>query len=147
MINDFMEEILGTDYKSSRVHPVGRPPKITATLIEEICDLVIQGMSIAKAAERRKVSESTIFRWLAKGKEENAPALYKKLVESMDQAIEMSKWELLQVLRQATLGGKNWRASAWLLERRYPDEYGKATRNSCKCNSNDDVPAELSIVS
>jgi len=50
--------------------------------------------------------------------------------------------------RQATLDGKNWRAAAWVLECRFPEEYAKSSKNSCKCGSDggQETPP-LSIVS
>lgn len=33
--------------------------------------------------------------------------------------------ELLETIKTAAKDPKEWRAGAWLLERRYPDEYGR----------------------
>lgn len=113
------------DYSGSRVHPIGRPPKLTHDMIEKIADLIVMGKPIAVAANLAGISESTIYRWLALGKKKEANKIYKELVERVYQACEFSEFEALQVLRQATLEGSNWRAAAWILERRHPEKYGK----------------------
>ena len=59
------------------------------------------------------------------GKKKGASKIYRDLVERVYEACEFSEFEALQVLRQATLEGSNWRAAAWILERRHPEKYAK----------------------
>jgi transposase len=113
------------DYDNSRPHPIGRPPKLTTEMIEQFCDLLIQGQAIAKAAILTGISESTIYRWLAVGKKEGAEVIYAELVERVSEAIECSEFELLQRMRKAGEKPDHWRATAWMLERRFPEKYGK----------------------
>jgi hypothetical protein len=114
------------DYKASRPHPIGRPPKLTSEMIEQICDLLIQGRAIAKAAMFTGISESTIFRWLAMGKLPEAEPIYRELVDRVAEATECSEFELLQNIRIAAADTKNWRANFQMLERRFPEKYGKS---------------------
>lgn len=37
----------------------------------------------------------------------------------------LSEFEALQALRRASEQPEHWRAAAWILERRYPEKYGK----------------------
>lgn len=113
------------EYELSRPHPIGRPPKLTTLMIEQICDLLISGQSIATAAMISGVSESTIYRWLAIGRGDGAEEIHIELVNRVQEAIECSEFELLQNLRMAAENKENWRVSAWLLERRFPEKYGK----------------------
>ena len=117
------------EYEISRPHPIGRPPKLTVLLIEQICDLLISGHSIARSAMISGVSESTIYRWLSIGKKSGADEIYTQLVERVWEAIECSEFELLQSMRMAASEKENWRVSAWLLERRFPEKYGKRTES------------------
>jgi hypothetical protein len=71
------------------------------------------------------ISESTIYRWLALGKSEAAEPIYGELVARVGEAIESSEFELLQRMRIAGSKSDNWRATAWMLERRFPEKYGK----------------------
>jgi transposase len=94
-----------------------------------LCDLIIQGKTIADAAIIRGVSESSIYRWLSKGKKPGAEPIFVELVERVQEAVECSEIELLQDLRIASQEPKNWRAIAWMLERRWPDKWGQRDLN------------------
>jgi transposase len=113
------------EYKSSRPHPIGRPPKLNLEMIEQICDLIIDGFSLAKAAVITGVSESTIYRWLAMGKKQDSESIYIELVQRIQEATECSELEFLQRMRIAAQSPQNWRVNVWLLERRFPEKYGK----------------------
>ena len=75
------------------------------------------------------ISESTIYRWLAMGKSEEAEPIYVELVARVGEAIESSEFELLQRMRIAGSKPDHWRATAWMLERRFPEKYGKNVSN------------------
>lgn len=127
---DLLNDLIGMGgYGSKRPHPIGRPPKLTAEIIEQICDSVISGSSIAYAAKSAGISESTIYRWLALGREGDADSIYVDLVNRVREATECSEFELLQGMRIAAKQSENWRALAWLLERRYPERYAKRTEH------------------
>ncbi len=136
------------EYKSSRPHPIGRPPKLTTEMIEQICDLLIQGSTIAGAAMLTGISESTIYRWLAMGKSEGADPIYVELVARVSEAIESSEFELLQRMRIAGSKPDHWRATAWMLERRFPEKYGKNVNNqvSGQTSMPESGPAGLAAV-
>lgn len=121
----FVPILESLEYSGSRVHPIGRPPKLTHEMIEKIADLIVIGKPISVAANLAGISESTIYRWLSMGKKKGASKIYRDLVERVYEACEFSEFEALQVLRQATLEGSNWRAAAWILERRHPEKYAK----------------------
>lgn len=118
---------------AARPHPIGRPPKLTNELIENFCDLIIEGLTLERAARLSGISATTIYRWLAMGKKEDSEQIYKELVERVQEATECSEFELLQAMRIAGSDTRNWRAQAWLLERRFPEKYGKREiRNDIK---------------
>ena len=125
MTSSMLDMFAKDDYKNSRPHPIGRPPKLTAEMIEQICDLLIEGSTIARSAMLTGISESTIYRWLAMGKSEGADPIYVELVTRVGEAIESSEFELLQRMRIAGSKPDHWRATAWMLERRFPEKYGK----------------------
>jgi hypothetical protein len=118
-------------------------------MIEQICDLLIQGKSIARAATITGISESTIHRWLSHGKSKTAEPIFVELVQRVKEAVECSEFELIQSLRNAGRDPKNWRAIAWMLERRFPEQYGK-DRNPQASDSTfeqgPDTPPSLAVV-
>ena len=149
MSSVLMDEYEKSEYNDSRPHPIGRPPKLTTKMIEQICDLIIQGKKISRAALLTGISESTIYRWLALGKREGAEPIYVELVERVREATECSEIELLQRLRIATEKPDHWRATAWLLERRFPEKYGKKPTEQYQTQSykSDSESTTLTVVS
>jgi transposase len=148
MSNAILDMFARDEYKSSRPHPIGRPPKLTPEMIEQICDLLIQGSPIAGAAMLTGISESTIYRWLKIGKSEGADSIYIELVARVGEAIESSKFELLQRMRIAGSKPEHWRATAWMLERRFPEEFGKnvISQNGGQSVKSDSSPSGLAVV-
>jgi len=148
MAGSFLDDFEKSDYKSSRPHPIGRPPKLSLEMIEQICDLIIEGKPLARAAMLTNISESTLYRWLALGKEIGAEEIYCELVKRVSEATECSEFELLQNMRIAGMKTENWRANAWMLERRFPGKYGKqdCPQPAEQLQHPDDGSAGLSVV-
>ena len=148
-MSSYISDLLARDeYKSSRPHPIGRPPKLTPEMIEQNCDLLIEGSTIARSAVITGVSESTIYRWLAIGKSEGPEPIYVELVARVGEAIESSEFELLQRMRIAGSKPDHWRATAWMLERRFPEKYGKnvSAQDGGQSGKPDSGPSGLAIV-
>jgi transposase-like protein len=140
------------EFESAKPHPFGRPPKLDNEKIEKFCDLIIQGRSFAKAAIMIGVSPSTLQRWLKRGRNEQDGSMYRKLVDMVDEATELSEFELRHRVSLAGQDSKNWRALAWMLERRFPEKYGKQSQHDkplqedAATTSQADLSAELKIV-
>jgi len=148
MAGSILDDFEKSDYKSSRPHQIGRPPKLTHEMIEQICDLIIAGKPLAKAAMLTNISESTLYRWLAQGRESGSEEIYCELVNRVRQATECSEFELLQNMRIAGMKTENWRANAWMLERRFSEKYGKHDRpqTSEQSQNPDEGTTGLSVV-
>jgi len=116
------------DYESKKRS--GRNTKLSEELIQEMCDLIAEGRTFADAARIRRVGESTFYRWLAEGRKENGKRLCKLLVERVQEASDFSEAEALHSLKMSAVKNSNWRSAAWLLERRFPEKYGR----SLKCS-------------
>lgn len=148
-MSSYLADIFAKDeYKSSRPHPIGRPPKLTPEMIEQVCDLLIEGSTIAGAARLTGISESTIYRWLAMGKSEGTEPIYVELVARVGEAIESSEFELLQRMRIAGSKPDHWRATAWMLERRFPEKYGKnvSAQDGGQSGKPESGPSGLAVV-
>lgn len=132
----------------NRPHPIGRPPKLNEQIIEEICDYIHQGTSLAKAANLAGVSESTIHRWMAAGMKSEPNSLTRVLYERVTEAIELSEHELLQYLRVSLEEDRNWKVATWLLERRFPEKYGKVNKTEISLQNKPEDPGygELAVI-
>lgn len=73
------------------------------------------------------VAESTFYRWTChpRGK------LQRALSEGLKKAEGQFKRTMITTIGNAALAShRNWTAAAWLLERKYPNEYAQATRET-----------------
>jgi hypothetical protein len=88
--------------------------------------MLAQGMSISEACEQVGVSRSTYYRHLSANLE------FRHQVEYAQHSV---KSECLTKVMSAN----DWRAVAWYLEKRYPDEWGtvadKLRIRRCRCDA------------
>lgn len=95
---------------------MGRPPiELDTARRSRMLAALEAGASLKMAAAAAGVSEATLGRW-RKARPE--------LEEEMQQAEAAGAVRALGVIQQAAASG-TWQAAAWLLERRYPGEYGR----------------------
>lgn len=135
--------------------PKGSTPKLTDELIEEISLLLRRGNYIETAVAACGISKDTFYRWLKDGKNDRSDSLQKKLSDAVMKSLAEAEVRDLEVIDKAAFGSPdifakddegnplvdssgnpiieeyglppNWRVSAWRLERRFPDRWGKKT--------------------
>ena len=103
-----------------------RKPKLTYKMVEQAIEMKSHGMSNADICRGLGVSETAWYKWLKDPDSKVKVAL----VEGIKKAEAEYKETLPQSIMATATREKNpqWTAAAWLLERKYPDEYGKAER-------------------
>lgn len=137
-------------------YPKGSTPKLSLKLIEEICLLIRKGCYIETSAAACGISKDSLYRWLKKGKKDDTLTLERKLSDAVLVALGESEIRDLEVINNAALGspdklalddqGKpiidsdgypviseyglapNWKASAWRLERKFPNRWGNKNK-------------------
>lgn len=98
--------------------------KLTKNLIEKAVSLKEAGLSNKDVCKALGISEETFYAWQ---RIERATPLQAEFSERLTRAETQFKQSLLQeVLRQGM--ERDWRACAWLLERLYPQEFGRVDR-------------------
>ena len=101
-------------------------PKFT----EEVCKLILEeirnGVSMSDSASIHRVSKLTLDNWCKRNKD---------FARDLKKAESEYKREHLLNLRKAS--GKSWQASSWLLERKYPEEYGRRDRMDLTSKGNE----------
>lgn len=101
----------------------GQKPRLTPELAEQAIQLVKGGASNQDVIAWLGIGDSTFYRWLREPKDEAQEAL----AEGMKRAeTERKLWHLQRIHKAAENG--DWKASAWYLERRYPNEYARTQR-------------------
>ena len=116
--------------------------KLTYDLIAQIVELKRDGLCDADIIAAIGVHPATFYRWLKDG--ENAKtgvkrALYDKLKKAES---EYKRCLLTTIKGAAESRAQFWTAAAWLLERKYPMEYGKMER---KAEDSDNAPVQLTL--
>ena len=100
-------------------------PKLTQELVDRAIALKRDGLSNGDIICALGIHESTFYRWIGDPKNK----LQRELSEGLKKEEAAFKQTLLTTIRSAALArNQYWTAAAWLLERKYPDEYGKADR-------------------
>nr|DAE38983.1 MAG TPA: putative terminase small subunit [Caudoviricetes sp.] len=91
-----------------------------------MAELKADGLTNRDICRAVGIHEATLYRWL------NRPSskLHRALGESLKKAEADYKRTLLTTIREAALRKNGqWTAAAWLLERKYPDEYAQTARD------------------
>lgn len=114
----------------------GRNTILTSELQKRICENLMLGLSQQDAVTLAGVSESAFYEWLQRGRNEAErlrrsarakprarEAVFVEFAEAVKKAVAQSKRVLLGRIVDA--GKTTWQADAWLLERRYPREFGQ----------------------
>ena len=84
-----------------------------------ILESLSQGHTNLAAIQHGLISESTFYRWKRDDPEFN---------DQVEQATRLGEAKLLEELKASADEKSDWRAYAWLLERKFPNEYGNRQR-------------------
>lgn len=90
----------------------GRKSLLNAQLQRKICGLLVQGHTVSAMCGAVGIGERTFYEWREK---------HPHFSQATSRAIGQSKIALVDKVRQSG----DWRAQAFLLERRWPTEFGK----------------------
>lgn len=104
----------------------GRPSKLTPERRKRIMDAIRAGSPKMHAAAAAGVSRETLRTWERRGEQPDAPAEYRAFLADLREAEAAGIVAMAATVTAAARS--DWRAAAWLLERRAPDEYGRRDR-------------------
>ena len=97
--------------------------KLTANMVIEAAGLISNGATNRDVCAYMGITETTWYRWLQKPTTENQ----RELCEAIKKAeVKRKLWHIQQIQKAAENG--SWQASAWYLERKYPQEWARADR-------------------
>lgn len=105
----------------------GRPTKLNKSRSENILAAISKGATMETAARITGISTVTLDRWLLRGRQPDAPKIYRDFVRDFEKAVATWELSLIKSIETAASDG-TWTAAAWLLERRFPDRWGKRER-------------------
>ena len=100
-----------------------RPTKLNAKRAHQICDYVAQGHTREVAAQACGIVSTTLYRWMKRG-ERQPDGPYGEFCRALKRADLEAELACLRQIQEAAQNG-DWRAAAWMLERRYPEKWGR----------------------
>jgi len=106
--------------------------KLTEDLEKQICTYVGQGNTFERACRLVGLNDKIYRLWKTRGEKEKS-GKYFKLLQNAKVAEDKYKAFNIATILTAAKGG-SWQASAWLLERNYPVEFGKQ-QHTCSNSS------------
>lgn len=104
------------------MNKTGRRSKITPELIDRICGHIANGAFFRNAVALCGVGASTAYDWLKRGESE-AGGLHSAFVEAKKRAD--ASFEQRHIAGINDHSNLSWQASAWMLERRFPERWGR----------------------
>ena len=146
----------------------GRVTSLNPATRESLCNGLKSGLTIRMACIMAGVGQSTFYRWMQRG-EEQERGVYREFREAVDDAQETAKNVTLRAIQEIARGGRkivrtqvkkdhlgnitgyvetteeslpSLQALIWIAERRWPSEF--APRSSMEI-SNSDNPFEVSL--
>lgn len=100
----------------------GRPTKFTTTTKRRIYKALRLGATKRLASQFAGLSYETMRSWERRG-EDDEGGPYSVFLASVKRCQAEACMKALEAINEAS--PKHWQAAAWLLERRYPEEWGK----------------------
>ncbi len=111
---------------------MARPPKVpTPEQTKALCALFQNSHYADTACAKVGINERTFYRWMEKGAKAKSGVFSQfcqaiKLAQAESEIIELSE------IKNAAMGkdgqAPSWQARAWILERRYPQKWGRKIR-------------------
>jgi transposase len=119
---------------------MARPTKLTKELHEKLLSAIRAGNYMETAAAYAGISKDTLYNWMRRGAREserlaqNPRAKPKKseqefleFSDAVEKALAQAEVRDIANIAKASDAG-DWRASAWRLERKYPEKWGRKDR-------------------
>ena len=115
-----------------------RPSKLTDTVIADVKKLLFLGVPHNKIGDYLGLSNRTFYNWMSQGEalrdkvlagELKRPKAEEKRLIQLFHTVKRGDAEFVRnnlvKMAAASNDGKNWQAIAWMLERRFPKEFGR----------------------
>lgn len=104
---------------------MAEPKLLTPEVREKIVRALLTGLYVEQAVVLAGISRRTFYAWHQRGsldREANRESVYRAFFEEVERA--KTDHERLSLHRINRSGKTDWRAMAWVLERKYPDRWG-----------------------
>lgn len=104
-----------------------RKTKLTKKLIKDAEKLLKGGNYVETICEYLGIGKTTWYRWLAEGEQANS-GIKREFWDAIKKAEAEAEIRLITDLQKIAKKNNQWQGIAWVLERKYPDKWGKRER-------------------
>ena len=111
-----------------------KPTKAQSKVREDLIENLRTGMTIEAACLLAGIGRTTYYRWLDEDE---------KWADECKSAVRFAEAVLLERVKQLAMDKMDWRAFAWILEKRFPDDYGKRQELKVESTTSSDGTAEV----
>ena len=101
----------------------GRPCLLTKQREAALLKGIEEGLPLKHAAMLAGVSYDSLNRWRKNGESEYAAIEFRNFCKALRRSEAVAVQNLVKLVHAA--GKTDWRAASWMLERRFPEEFGK----------------------
>jgi len=111
----------------------GRPTVRTPSVLKVLFGAIERGLPYSQAAALAGISYDSVNRWRKQGLSPDAEPEICDFCKQLGIAKAKSADALLAKVNEAAAKGQ-WRAAAWMLERRYPEDWGRSKTTDDETN-------------
>ena len=120
----------------------GRPITLNPDRVDKLCSAIREGNVITTACNYAKIPETTFYRWFKWGKE--GRRRFVGFMEAVIDALTHGEMRHVNIINKHAVGSiskrddegnlvqaeikSDWKASAWMLERKHPNRWGPRQR-------------------
>jgi len=104
----------------------GRPSVLTPEIQKQIVGYIEAGCYVETAAQAAGIHKATFYQWLKKSHDDKKDNIYSDFRDAIEKAMAVSELRDVENIQQAA--ASNWQASAWRLERKFPNRWGRKDR-------------------
>ena len=115
----------------------GRKTKKTPERVERLLSNLREGLSQAASISQAGIAKTTFYNWLKEDEQ------FKADVESAEDFAEAVQIAQIKALGEAKM---DWRAYAWLLERRFPDRWSAKRETEVTINQSNGHQEVLNMI-
>lgn len=98
---------------------MGRPSKLTKSREKTLLESIKIGMPIMESCQLAGISKTTYYNWKEKAEENRKE--YVDFLDSLKKAEITAQKNLIKIISL----DKSWQSKAWILERRWPNAWGR----------------------
>ncbi len=126
----------------------GRKTKLTPELQERICKFIEQGFTIEQSCALAGINVATYYNWKKWGRQARSGKFF-EFFKAAETSEKVAEAKFLSTILKAAVGDdekgikSDWRAAAWYLERKNPEQWAKTEKLEQEIKA--DVKAKLSL--